>query len=201
MAPRVQAFVALLATTALLSALAPAFIAAGSEARAPPTAFGRFAAAQRVVPPQVKASQPFVGAAGIAAFMAVGAALARQALTVRRLRLAGKEIPRNKELAYALMCAVFGIGKTTAFKICVDCGIDPHKTVSTLSEDEELRLAEELGKYTLENPLRRMYKANCTTLLEIKHRRGIRMSKGLPVRWQRSKTNNRNARKLNPFRV
>merc|ERR1711907_722592 len=99
------------------------------------------------------------------------------------------------------MCAVFGIGKTTSFQICKDCGIDPHKRTYELSEDEELRLAEELQKYTLENPLRRMYKANCSLLLEIKHRRGIRLEKGLPVRYQRTKTNNRSSRVLNPWRV
>eukprot|EP00434_Breviolum_minutum_P040904 symbB.v1.2.036367.t1/scaffold5055.1/size50094/2 len=65
----------------------------------------------------------------------------------------------NKELAYALICSVYGIGKTTAFKICVDTALDPHKTVAELSEEEEFRLTEEIGKYVLENPLRRMYKA------------------------------------------
>mmetsp|Transcript_72863 Transcript_72863/g.202081 ORF Transcript_72863/g.202081 Transcript_72863/m.202081 type:complete len:233 (-) Transcript_72863:92-790(-) len=125
----------------------------------------------------------------------------RTASVLRRLRLAGKEIPRNKELAYALVCAIFGIGKTTAFQICKDTGIDPHKRVFELSEEEEVKLADEIDKYTLENPLRRMYKANCQLLLEIKHRRGIRMQKGLPVRYQRSKTNNRSARVLNPWRL
>ena len=33
----------------------------------------------------------------------------------------------NKELAYALICSVYGIGKTTAFKICVDVSLDPYK--------------------------------------------------------------------------
>ena len=131
----------------------------------------------------------------------VAGAMMRRSLTQRRLRLAGKDIPRNKELAYALICSVYGIGKTTAFKICVDTALDPHKTVAELSEEEEFRLTEEIGKYVLENPLRRMYKANCKTLLDIKHRRGVRMQKGLPVRFQRSKTNNRNARKLNPGRM
>jgi len=121
--------------------------------------------------------------------------------TTRRLRLAGREIPRNKEIAWALACAVYGIGKTTAFKILKDTGINPHKKTYELSEEEELSLAEELTKYTLENPLRRMYKANCQLLLEIKHRRGIRMEKGLPVRFQRSKTNANICRKLNPGRV
>mmetsp|Transcript_77564 Transcript_77564/g.179824 ORF Transcript_77564/g.179824 Transcript_77564/m.179824 type:complete len:193 (+) Transcript_77564:128-706(+) len=122
-------------------------------------------------------------------------------LVMRRLRLVGKEIPRNKGIAWALMAAIFGIGKTTAFKILKDCAIDPDKKTYDLSEDEELRLSEELGKYTLENPLKRMYKANCQLLLEIKHRRGVRMQKGLPARWQRSKTNNRTSRKMNPWRV
>eukprot|EP00439_Symbiodinium_sp_Y106_P086671 s683_g35.t1 len=107
----------------------------------------------------------------------------------------------NKQLAYGLICSIFGLGKTTAFKVCIDCDINPYKIVSQLDQcDEEFRLAEEIGNYVLENPLRRMYKANCKALLAIKHRRGVRMQKGLPVHFQRSKTNNRNARKLNPSR-
>ncbi|CAE8601468.1 unnamed protein product [Polarella glacialis] len=162
------------------------------------------AALAAVSAPTMKASPSFAGVG--AAALLIGVALARRRCkrtlsTQRRLRLAGKEIPRNKEIAWALMCSVFGIGKTTAFTVTQAVGIDPHTRTGDLSEEEELRLAEELGKYTLENPLRRMYKANCSQLLEIKHRRGIRMQKGLPVRFQRSKTNNRNARKLNPYRL
>lgn len=37
----------------------------------------------------------------------------------------------NKELAYALICSVYGIGKTTAFKICVDTALDPHKCLGS----------------------------------------------------------------------
>eukprot|EP00929_Paragymnodinium_shiwhaense_P038113 TRINITY_DN2019_c0_g2_i1.p2 TRINITY_DN2019_c0_g2~~TRINITY_DN2019_c0_g2_i1.p2 ORF type:complete len:228 (+),score=67.60 TRINITY_DN2019_c0_g2_i1:96-779(+) len=162
---------------------------------------------------QAPAAQPgvssFAGtAAAMVALIAVaGAGLARQnervrgALALRRLRLAGQEVPRNKELAWGMASTVFGIGKATAFQICKDCGVDPHKRPFELSEEEELRLVEQTENYTLENPLRRMYKANCQLLLEIKHRRGIRMQKGLPVRFQRSKTNNRSARVLNPWRL
>eukprot|EP00929_Paragymnodinium_shiwhaense_P038111 TRINITY_DN2019_c0_g1_i1.p1 TRINITY_DN2019_c0_g1~~TRINITY_DN2019_c0_g1_i1.p1 ORF type:complete len:230 (+),score=64.89 TRINITY_DN2019_c0_g1_i1:80-769(+) len=173
-------------------------------------------AAQAVRPARVQAaagqagaSSSFAGsAAAVMALVAIaGAGFARQqermrgALALRRLRLAGKEVPRNKELAWGIASSVFGIGKATAFQVCKDAGVDPHKRPFELSEEEELRLVAQMENYTLENPLRRMYKANCQLLLEIKHRRGIRMQKGLPVRFQRSKTNNRSARVLNPWRL
>ncbi|CAK9006775.1 unnamed protein product [Durusdinium trenchii] len=186
---------------AVLATSAMAFIAP-SRVETPP---GRRTAQQVRSVRSMRSRSDLAGATptaagGAFAVLAVAGALLRRSLTQRRLRLAGKEIPRNKELAYALICSVYGIGKTTAFKICIDCSLDPYKIVNTLTEDEEQRMAEEIGKYVLENPLRRMYKANCKALVAIKHRRGIRMQKGLPVRFQRSKTNNRNARKLNPGR-
>merc|ERR1712187_399346 len=66
--------------------------------------------------------------------LALKSGCSRAALVHRRLRLVGKEVPRNKEIAWALMCAIFGIGKTTSFQICKDTGIDPHKRTYELSE-------------------------------------------------------------------
>eukprot|EP00930_Biecheleria_cincta_P016872 TRINITY_DN13580_c0_g1_i4.p1 TRINITY_DN13580_c0_g1~~TRINITY_DN13580_c0_g1_i4.p1 ORF type:complete len:232 (-),score=39.56 TRINITY_DN13580_c0_g1_i4:165-794(-) len=205
MAFRAVALALLLALVAL--SLPTAFL--GGSAKAPITSMpslgaGQVRSAQSGRPSWAKASQSFAGAATLPAIslLAVGAALARRAtLTARRVRLVGKEIPRNLPIVYALVCSIYGCGKTTSFKIVGDCGIDPTKRTSELTEDEEVRLAEELSKYVLENPLRRMYKSNCNQLLQVKHVRGVRMAAGLPVRGQRSKTNKRTANKLNPSRT
>merc|ERR1712137_1496401 len=163
------------AVIARASAFTPAWAAAHSGERVPPPAprvlvEGRPPRACAIQPRQLQGNAPqgfrsgamVLGTTALLLSFAATSRSAQRALTVRRLRLAGKDIPRNKEIAWALMCAVYGIGKTTAFKILKDTGINPHKRTY------------ELTNYTLENPLKRMYKANCALLLEIKHQRGIR---------------------------
>merc|ERR1740121_3104883 len=119
-------------------------------------------------------------------------------MVLRRLRIAGREIPRNKLISYALVCAIFGIGIRHAKFICSEAGVDPMKRTNTLSEEEELRLSDEITKWTVENPLRRMINANIKLLVQIKHLRALRMARGLPCRHQKTRNNARTARKLNP---
>ncbi|CAJ1441257.1 unnamed protein product, partial [Effrenium voratum] len=120
---------------------ATAFIA--PQATPTSTALGARRSA-RSAPQAAKASSLTGSSVGLGlAAVSVGLALARCSLTQRRLRLAGKDIPRNKELAYALICSVYGVGKTTAFKICVDTALDPHKIVNELSEEEERAAVED----------------------------------------------------------
>ncbi|MGA2508493.1 MAG: 30S ribosomal protein S13, partial [Chitinispirillaceae bacterium] len=50
-------------------------------------------------------------------------------------RVGGIEIPNNKQSEIALTY-IFGIGRSSATSILTKCGIDPHKMVKDLSEDE-----------------------------------------------------------------
>lgn len=105
-------------------------------------------------------------------------------------RISGVDIPRDKVVGISLTY-IFGIGRTTAAKICADAGIDPLKRVKDLSEEEIVALRRETAKYKTEGELRREVAMNIKRLMEIGCYRGIRHRKGLPVRGQNTRTNAR----------
>jgi small subunit ribosomal protein S13 len=110
------------------------------------------------------------------------------------VRLAGVTIPNDKRIEVALTY-IFGIGPTTSIKILKDTKIDPNSRVKNLSEDEINRLRVLIEKnYRVEGDLKRDISSNIKRLKEISTYRGIRHSKNLPVRGQRTKTNSRTVR-------
>merc|ERR1719253_1434658 len=126
-------------------------------------------------------------------------ALQRRVLVARRLRLLGREIARNLFLPYAMRSCLWGLGLVSAMKICETTGINPYKKTFELSEEEELRLIDEIGNWTLENPLKRMIKANCVHKASVKSKVGSRYAKGMPVHARKeTRRNCRTSRKMNP---
>lgn len=109
-------------------------------------------------------------------------------------RIAGITIPNEKKVKISLTY-IFGIGETLAFEILSEAGIDPEKRVKDLDEKEinEIRSVVE-KKHIVEGDLKRETIGNIKRLKEIGSHRGERHAKGLPVRGQRTKTNNRTAR-------
>jgi small subunit ribosomal protein S13 len=105
-------------------------------------------------------------------------------------RLSGVDLPREKRLEIALTY-IYGIGKPTAQKICVDAGLDPNTRVRSLTEDEINRIRVEVEKLTVEGDLRREVQQDIKRKIEIGCLQGIRHRKGLPVRGQRTHTNAR----------
>ncbi|MEI7618556.1 MAG: 30S ribosomal protein S13 [Actinomycetota bacterium] len=105
-------------------------------------------------------------------------------------RISGVDIPREKRLEIALTY-IYGIGKPTAQKICVDAGLDPNTRVRSLTEDEVNRIRAEIEKLTVEGDLRREVQRDIKRKIEIGCLQGIRHRKGLPVRGQRTHTNAR----------
>jgi len=105
-------------------------------------------------------------------------------------RLLGVDIPNNKQVAYSLT-AIFGIGISTAKKICKTAGVDPTKKTADLDDKELAAIRDAASKYTIEGDLRRDVAMNIKNLMEIGCYRGVRHKKGLPVRGQRTKTNAR----------
>lgn len=105
-------------------------------------------------------------------------------------RLLGVDIPNNKKVAYSLT-AIFGIGISTAKKICKVANVDENKKVVNLDEKEFAAIREAASKYTIEGDLRRNISMNIKHLMEINCYRGIRHKKKLPVRGQRTRTNAR----------
>ena len=106
-------------------------------------------------------------------------------------RIAGIDLPRDKRIEIGLTY-IFGIGRTSANKILEESGINPDTRVKDLTEAEEAKLREIIGRsYTVEGDLRRDLAMDIKRLTEIGCYRGVRHRKGLPVRGQRTKTSAR----------
>ncbi len=106
-------------------------------------------------------------------------------------RIFGVDLPREKRVEIGLTY-IYGIGRTTASKLCAETGVDPSTRVKDLTEDEVTRLRDAIdGKIMVEGDLRREQSQNIKRLMEIGCYRGLRHRKGLPVRGQRTHTNAR----------
>ncbi|MHA6603790.1 30S ribosomal protein S13 [Aerococcus urinae] len=105
-------------------------------------------------------------------------------------RIAGVDIPRDKRVVISLTY-IFGIGKTTAEKICEACDVDQDTRVRDLTNDELDRLRKEVDKIKVEGDLRRDINMDIKRLQEIGSYRGMRHRRGLPVRGQNTKNNAR----------
>ncbi len=105
-------------------------------------------------------------------------------------RIAGVDLP-NKHVEIALTY-IFGLGRTSARKICETTKVDPAKKMNDCSSEEiaELRKVIE-NDYKVEGRLRSEVALNIKRLMDIGCYRGLRHRKGLPVRGQRTKTNAR----------
>jgi small subunit ribosomal protein S13 len=110
------------------------------------------------------------------------------------VRIAGITIPNEKRVEIALTY-IYGIGRETATKILNSAKVDPNTRVKDLGEEEANRLRVLIEKdMKVEGDLRRDVSANIKRLRDINSYRGSRHSKRLPVRGQRTKTNNRTVR-------
>ena len=105
-------------------------------------------------------------------------------------RIAGVNIPVNKH-AWIGLTSIYGVGRSSARKICASAGVDPATKVKSLSEAEVERLRAEIGKFTVEGDLRREVAMSVKRLIDLGCYRGLRHRKGLPIRGQRTRTNAR----------
>jgi len=113
-------------------------------------------------------------------------------------RIAGVDIPRNKQIWVALQ-SVYGIGSTTSHKILDEAGVDAAVKSDDLTEEEVNRVREIIDRdYLVEGELRKDVNQNIKRLMEIGSYRGMRHRFNLPVRGQNTRTNartNRGSRK------
>ena len=105
-------------------------------------------------------------------------------------RIAGVNIPDNKHAVIALTY-IYGIGRTTASKVCDSTGISEASRIQDLNEEELDKLRSEIAKLPTEGDLRREVSMNIKRLMDLKAYRGLRHRHSLPTRGQRSKTNAR----------
>ncbi|MBQ6135658.1 MAG: 30S ribosomal protein S13 [Bacilli bacterium] len=105
-------------------------------------------------------------------------------------RIKGVDIPNDKQI-FVSLSYIYGIGRNLGKQICETVGIDPATKTKDLSQDDLVKLRDEINKHLTEGDLRREVNMNIKTKMEINSYQGTRHKKGLPVRGQRT---NRNAR-------
>lgn len=105
-------------------------------------------------------------------------------------RIAGINIPEQKHAVIALT-AIYGIGKSSALKICANAKVSPVTKIRDLSDKEVEALRTEVSRYPVEGDLRRETSMNIKRLMDLNCYRGIRHRRGLPVRGQSTRTNAR----------
>ena len=106
-------------------------------------------------------------------------------------RIAGVDLPRRKRLEIGLTY-IFGIGRTSALKICEELRIDPGQSTDELTEGQVVSIRRLLDeKYRVEGDLRRQTQMDIKRLMDLGCYRGLRHRRGLPVRGQRTHTNSR----------
>ena len=105
-------------------------------------------------------------------------------------RIAGVDLP-NKHVNIALTY-VYGIGRSSANKVCEATNVDPHAHLNDLSEDDLTKLRKYIDEnFKTEGRLRSEIGLNIKRLMDIGSYRGLRHRKGLPCRGQRTRTNSR----------
>src|SRR3990167_6728124 len=109
-------------------------------------------------------------------------------------RIAGINIPENKQIQYSLPY-LNGIGLSLAKKIVKQANVNPETLVANLKEEEIERIREIVDKnYRVEGALKMEISQNIKRLKEIGTYRGSRHAKNLPARGQRTRTNARTKR-------
>jgi len=106
-------------------------------------------------------------------------------------RIAGVNLPREKRLEIGLTY-IFGIGPSTARRICAELGLSADEKIRDLTDEEITKLRNFIdGNLQVEGDLRRERSQAIKRLQEIGAYRGTRHRRGLPVNGQRTKTNAR----------
>ena len=105
-------------------------------------------------------------------------------------RIVGVDIPNDKRVVVSITY-IYGIGNTTAKKICKAANVDEDIRVKNLTEEQLSAIRQEIAKYKVEGDLRREVALNIKRLTEICCSRYMRHRKGLTVNGQRTRTNAR----------
>ena len=107
-------------------------------------------------------------------------------------RINGVDLPNEKRAEIGLTY-IYGIGRTTAAKMCADLNIVDGTRIKDLTEEQISAIRDYIDQNGLmvEGDLRRERSQNVKRLMEIGCYRGLRHRRGLPVRGQRTHTNAR----------
>lgn len=106
-------------------------------------------------------------------------------------RIAGINLPSAKRIDVALTY-IHGIGWSSSSSILEKVNVDGSKRVNQLSDDEIIRIRENIeANFVVEGDKRREVSMNVKALMDLGSYRGLRHRRRLPVRGQRTHTNAR----------
>ena len=106
-------------------------------------------------------------------------------------RISGVDLPRRKQVVYALPY-IYGVGRTTAEAICAKAKLDPATKVDDLTDGEVKKIRDIIeSDYRVKGDLRREIQMSIKRLMDLGCYRGLRHRRGLPARGQRTHTNAR----------
>ena len=108
-------------------------------------------------------------------------------------RIEGIQLPDNVRIDYALTL-LYGVGWPMSKKVLDKAGIAENKRVNELSDEEVNKITHALDGVEVEGDLKRKVRENIQRLVAVGTYKGMRHSKGLPVRGQRTRTNARTKR-------
>ena len=108
-------------------------------------------------------------------------------------RISGVELQDNWKIDYALT-KIKGIGWSLSGEVLNALKIENTKRVSELTTKEVSKIASKMEEYPIEGDLTRQVRENLQRLKQTGTYRGIRHTRALPVRGQRTKTNARTKR-------
>ncbi len=108
-------------------------------------------------------------------------------------RISGIELQDNWRVDYALT-NIRGIGWSLSKKILEELKMDSSIRMKDIKRDEVAKIASKIDEYSTEGELARQVRGNINRLKQIGTYRGIRHTRGLPARGQRTKSNARTKR-------
>lgn len=109
------------------------------------------------------------------------------------MRVSGVTLLDNKRVDIALSY-LYGIGRSNAKVVLSAAQVDGAIRVKDLSDDQQKAIAKVLETYKLEGDLRAEVTGNIKRLKDVGAYRGVRHSRNLPARGQRTRSNARTRR-------
>lgn len=106
-------------------------------------------------------------------------------------RISGVDIPDHKRSEIGLTY-IFGIGRSSANYILHKAGIDIHKKIGDLTDEDQKAIRTIISEeFKVEGVLKSEVQLSIKRLMDIGCYRGLRHRRGLPVRGQHTKNNSR----------
>lgn len=109
------------------------------------------------------------------------------------MRIAGFDIPEEKKVEVALTY-IYGVGRSNVYEVLSKAGVKKGKRVKDLTQEDRKKIQTALNDLKIGGDLRAKVTADIKRYKLIGSYRGLRHSRGLPVRGQRTRTNARTKR-------